>query len=497
MSAAVPGPYDAAVSTTALHWLGLEQLVHLYQALGGSAPARRGVPRRRPARLRPRSARHRGGGAAGPAGVAGCAGGCRGLRRLVGGRGSGSCPRQRWSNVSSGGRTTLTRTRPTATSSTARRSSPPASSRWARSGSTSRTGFWSPSAETASARWRLAHGGQDLRTRRARADRVAPRSGPRQCGQDLSVAREEFDLHLNSGRLHARRHGPADAPLVLAIPGLSANLMSFEFLAERLDPGIQLVSARSARSGQERCDSARHLRMGQPCRRRPRRSPIALGAETVLADRPLDGRRRCDGDRAQAAGRARPRGARRPVRRARPVDTRAPIGAVDRPPRRWCSPSAEAYLDAGHAASGSSQPWNDLLGAATSAYELEPVERAASQRAPAAAAVMEDAMFGSRRLRVRRRRGCLRAVAVADHAGARCCARPARWCRARGSSSAQRDRERFPEMVPARQRSRDRRESLHHRDQRRRRRAPSRGSSAPGTDPGHAATVARTLADAQ
>jgi SAM-dependent methyltransferase len=30
-----PGPYDAAVSTTALHWLGLEQLVHLYTALAG------------------------------------------------------------------------------------------------------------------------------------------------------------------------------------------------------------------------------------------------------------------------------------------------------------------------------------------------------------------------------------------------------------------------------------------------------------------------------
>ncbi|MHB8489497.1 MAG: class I SAM-dependent methyltransferase [Candidatus Dormibacteria bacterium] len=30
-----PGPYDAAVSTTALHWLGLEQLVGLYRALAG------------------------------------------------------------------------------------------------------------------------------------------------------------------------------------------------------------------------------------------------------------------------------------------------------------------------------------------------------------------------------------------------------------------------------------------------------------------------------
>ena len=30
-----PGPYDAAVSTTALHWLGLEQLLVLYQTLAG------------------------------------------------------------------------------------------------------------------------------------------------------------------------------------------------------------------------------------------------------------------------------------------------------------------------------------------------------------------------------------------------------------------------------------------------------------------------------
>ena len=30
-----PGPYDAAVSTTALHWLGLEQLLHLYHTLAG------------------------------------------------------------------------------------------------------------------------------------------------------------------------------------------------------------------------------------------------------------------------------------------------------------------------------------------------------------------------------------------------------------------------------------------------------------------------------
>ncbi len=44
----------------------------------------------------------------------------------------------------------------------------------------------------------------------------------------------EFDIELTSGRLHAKRYGSPDAPLVLCIPGLSANLMSFEYLCERL-----------------------------------------------------------------------------------------------------------------------------------------------------------------------------------------------------------------------------------------------------------------------
>ena len=88
-----PGPYDAAVSTTALHWLGLEQLVHLYQALAGV--------------LRPGAVFLDGdrldfdhdqraiaaGAREVQSGVAGCAGGCRGLRRLVGGRGIRPCPR--------------------------------------------------------------------------------------------------------------------------------------------------------------------------------------------------------------------------------------------------------------------------------------------------------------------------------------------------------------------------------------------------------------------
>ena len=54
---------------------------------------------------------------------------------------------------------------------------------------------------------------------------------------------EEFDLQIPSGRLHAKRYGPAKGGLVLAAPGLSANLVSFDFLGERLGPlGMNLVA---------------------------------------------------------------------------------------------------------------------------------------------------------------------------------------------------------------------------------------------------------------
>jgi pimeloyl-ACP methyl ester carboxylesterase len=45
---------------------------------------------------------------------------------------------------------------------------------------------------------------------------------------------QEFDLDLPSGRLHAQRFGSADAPLVVAVHGLSANMHGFDFLAPLL-----------------------------------------------------------------------------------------------------------------------------------------------------------------------------------------------------------------------------------------------------------------------
>ena len=54
---------------------------------------------------------------------------------------------------------------------------------------------------------------------------------------------QDCDIPLASGRLRVRRWGAADAPAVLCVPGLSANLCGFDRLAERLaGDTLQLVA---------------------------------------------------------------------------------------------------------------------------------------------------------------------------------------------------------------------------------------------------------------
>lgn len=50
------------------------------------------------------------------------------------------------------------------------------------------------------------------------------------------------DVRLPSGRLHLEERGAGEAPLVVAIPGLSANLRGFDFLAERLADDHRVVA---------------------------------------------------------------------------------------------------------------------------------------------------------------------------------------------------------------------------------------------------------------
>jgi 3-oxoadipate enol-lactonase len=58
-----------------------------------------------------------------------------------------------------------------------------------------------------------------------------------------AVGYEDSDISLESGRLRVRRWGAADAPAVICVPGLSANLCGFDRLAERLaGDTLQLVA---------------------------------------------------------------------------------------------------------------------------------------------------------------------------------------------------------------------------------------------------------------
>ena len=54
---------------------------------------------------------------------------------------------------------------------------------------------------------------------------------------------EDCDIPVASGTLRVRRWGAADAPAVVCVPGLSANLCGFDRLAERLaGDTLQLVA---------------------------------------------------------------------------------------------------------------------------------------------------------------------------------------------------------------------------------------------------------------
>src|SRR5579884_1660934 len=58
-----------------------------------------------------------------------------------------------------------------------------------------------------------------------------------------TVVPTEFDIQLPSGRIHAQRFGAEGAPLAICIPGLSANLKSFDFLGERIaSESLQVVA---------------------------------------------------------------------------------------------------------------------------------------------------------------------------------------------------------------------------------------------------------------
>ncbi|HEX6351132.1 MAG TPA: alpha/beta hydrolase [Candidatus Dormibacteraeota bacterium] len=89
----------------------------------------------------------------------------------------------------------------------------------------------------------------------------------------------EFDLTLPGGRLHAQRFGSTEAPLVICVPGLSANLKTFDFLCERL-AGEQLQMVAMDLRGRGRSDITSPGTYGWPGHARDLFAAAdALGAE--------------------------------------------------------------------------------------------------------------------------------------------------------------------------------------------------------------------------
>jgi pimeloyl-ACP methyl ester carboxylesterase len=252
----------------------------------------------------------------------------------------------------------------------------------------------------------------------------------------------EFDLKLTSGRLHARRHGSTGVPLVLAIPGLSANLMSFEFLGEQFDPAsVQLVSIDLRGRGLSDVTGAgtygwvNHAADVFEVADQLGASSFSLvghsmGAAIAMAAADQDASRIDRMVLVDLCGVPDPA-------------TAGPIGAsVARLGALY--PSVDAYIEQVKSI-GLIRPWNEFWDRYFR-YELKPVEGGGYSARTSRAAVMEDSMFGAG------------AFAFGDHAGVyglwHALTMPVLLLRATremfpgtGFIVSKRDRDRFPDMV--------------------------------------------------
>ena len=95
-----------------------------------------------------------------------------------------------------------------------------------------------------------------------------------------TIAVEEREFQLPSGRIHAEVSGPAGAPLVIGVPGLSANLRSFDVIFAGLDPARHRRLAYDPR-GRGRSEKTAPGSYGWPAHARDIASMAdELGAET-------------------------------------------------------------------------------------------------------------------------------------------------------------------------------------------------------------------------
>ena len=204
------------------------------------------------------------------------------------------------------------------------------------------------------------------------------------------VTAEELDLQLPSGRLHGQRFGSRDDPLVLCVPGLSANMKTFDFMGERLaGRGLQVVALDLR--GRGRSDVTGPGTYGWPSHARD----VVAAADELGAGRvDVVGHSMGAFVAMQAAALAPGR-----LRRVVLVDAcgipdpgiGGPIrAAVERLGAVYAS--VEAYLDAVRWL-GTVTPWSDYW-ERYFRYELEPAAGGVRSRSDRAA-VLEDTVYGT------------------------------------------------------------------------------------------------------
>ncbi len=206
--------------------------------------------------------------------------------------------------------------------------------------------------------------------------------------KDLSTGRD-FDLRLPSGRLRARRFGSANAPLALCLPGLSANLASFDFLAERIAGERLQVVALDLR-GRGRSETTGPGTYGWPNHARDAFAAAdALGAERLS----LIGQSMGGAVAMQAAATDASRIERIVLLDICGVPDPASAAAIGASVNRLgqVAPSTESYVQAVRRL-GLIDPWSDYWDRYF-AYELEPVEGGVRSRSDREA-VLEDAAYG-------------------------------------------------------------------------------------------------------
>ncbi len=208
-----------------------------------------------------------------------------------------------------------------------------------------------------------------------------------------TVTGTEFDIQLPSGRLHARRFGSQAAPLVLCLPGLSANLASFDFVCERI-AGERLQAVAIDLRGRGRSEVTAPGTYGWPSHARDAFAAAdALGVERFS----LIGQSMGGAVAMQAAATDARRIERIVLLDICGVPDPASAAAIGASVNRLgqVAPSAEVYVQAVKGL-GLIQPWSEYWDRYFG-YELEPVPGGVRSRSNRDA-VLEDAAFGDSHL---------------------------------------------------------------------------------------------------